>query len=99
MLKLSPLDHTHPKQKVIDIFLSSLAVVHQSYAIGVILSGTLNDGTLGLQVIKAYGGITFAQDEESAAHDGMPSSAIKSGAVDFVLSPAKIAAHLINCRA
>lgn len=67
VLQLSPLDDKHLKIKIIDVFFSSLAVIHQSYAVGIILSGTLTDGTLGLEVIKAYGGITFAQDEDSAA--------------------------------
>jgi len=95
VLKLSVLKDKQHKIKVIDRFFSSLAVVHQSYAIGVVLSGTLNDGTVGLEVIKAYGGITFAQDEHTADFDGMPSSAINSGIVDFVLSPEKIAAQLL----
>ncbi len=95
-LKLAPLDDKHHKIKVIDLFFSSLAVVHQSFAVGVILSGALDDGTLGLQVIKTYGGITFSQDEGSAAFDGMPKSAIKKGVVDFVLPPGKIAVHLLT---
>jgi two-component system CheB/CheR fusion protein len=95
VLKLDPLHDKHQKTKVIDLFFSSLAVVHQSYAVGIVLSGMLNDGTLGLQIIKAYGGITFAQDEASAAFDGMPKSAIRVGAVDFVFSPAKIVEHLL----
>ena len=95
MLKLEELDGKRHKVKVIDLFFSSLTVVHQSFAVGVVLSGTLDDGTLGLQVIKSYGGINFAQDEGSAAFDGMPKSAINTGAVDFVLPPAKIAQHLI----
>lgn len=96
ILKLSPLDGKNKKRNVIDLFFSSLGVVYQSYAIGVILSGALNDGTVGLQVIKSYGGLTFAQDEESAAFDSMPKSAVKSGAVDFVLPPEKIAERLIE---
>ena len=96
ILKLEELNGKRHKVKVIDLFFSSLAVVHQSFAVGVILSGTLDDGTLGLQVIKSYGGITFAQDEGSAAFDGMPKSAINTGAVDFILPPAKIAEHLIS---
>jgi two-component system CheB/CheR fusion protein len=71
--------------KVIDIFFTSLAEVHQSYAIGVVLSGRLNDGTQGLKAIKANGGLTFAQDEESAGAASMPNSAVASGAVDFSL--------------
>jgi two-component system CheB/CheR fusion protein len=96
VLKLDRLDDKRHKVKVIDLFFSSLAVVHQSFAVGVVLSGTLDDGALGLQVIKSYGGITFAQDEGSAAFDGMPKSAISTGAVDFILHPAKIVEHLIS---
>ena len=95
-LKLDELDGKRNKVKIIDLFFSSLAVVHQSFAVGVVLSGTLDDGTLGLQVIKSYGGITFAQDEGSAAFDGMPKSAIDKGAVDFILPPEKIAEHLLS---
>ncbi len=96
VLKLAPLDDKHHKIKVVDLFFSSLAVVHQSYAVGVVLSGTLNDGTLGLQVIKAYGGMTFAQDEASAAFDGMPKNAVRAGAVDFIFSPSSIVEHLLT---
>lgn len=96
VLRLDALDDKHYKVKVIDIFFTSLAVIHQSYAIGVVLSGTLTDGTLGLEVIKSYGGITFAQDVDSAAYDGMPDSAISSGFVDFVLPPEEIARYLVT---
>jgi two-component system CheB/CheR fusion protein len=94
-LKLAPLDKSHKKGNTIDLFFSSLGVVHQSFAVGVVLSGALSDGTLGLQVIKSYGGLTFAQDEGSAAFDSMPKSAIRAGVVDFVLPPEKIAERLI----
>jgi two-component system CheB/CheR fusion protein len=77
----------------VDYFLHSLAEDQGSLAIGVILSGTATDGTLGLQEVKAAGGITFAQDD-TAQQSGMPRSAIASGCVDFVLSPEKIAAEL-----
>ena len=82
--------------KLIDRFFSSLGVVHQSFAVGVILSGTMDDGTLGLQVIKASGGMTFAQEVASAAHEGMPQSAINSGAVDFVLPANMIVPKLLQ---
>ncbi|MBL0309937.1 MAG: hypothetical protein IPP77_09745 [Bacteroidetes bacterium] len=74
----------------IDLFFASLAEVHQSHAIGVVLSGTASDGTLGLKAIKDHGGITFAQDEASAAYEGMPHSAAQAGVVDFILPPGKI---------
>jgi two-component system, chemotaxis family, CheB/CheR fusion protein len=93
-LRLTPLDKSR-KINTIDLFMSSLGVVHQSYAIGVVLSGALNDGTLGLQVIKSHGGLTFAQDEGSAAFESMPRNAVKSGAVDFVLPPEQIAQRIV----
>jgi two-component system CheB/CheR fusion protein len=83
----------------IDRFLRSLAEDQGSNAIGVILSGTASDGTLGLAAIKAEGGITFAQDERSAKFDGMPQSAIAAGCVDFVLPPDAIAGELARIRA
>ena len=78
----------------IDIFMRSLAEVRKSQAIGVILSGTASDGTAGVEAIRAEGGVTFAQDPDTAKFDGMPRSAIESGCIDFVLSPEKIAAEL-----
>ena len=79
----------------IDTFLQALAEDRGNRAIGVILSGTASDGTLGLQAIKAAGGITFAQDVQSAKCDGMPRSAIAAGVVDSVLAPAAIARQLV----
>ena len=80
----------------IDLFFTSLAEVHQSHAIGVVLSGTASDGTLGLKAIKDHGGITFAQDEASAAYEGMPHSAAQAGVVDFILPPEKIPQKLLE---
>src|SRR5439155_2090423 len=77
----------------IDFFFQSLAQDQRECAIAVILSGTASDGTLGMEAIKAEGGITFAQDE-SARYDSMPRSAIAGGCVDFVLSPENIAEEL-----
>jgi two-component system CheB/CheR fusion protein len=82
----------------IDTFLRSLAVAHGSDAIGVILSGTASDGTLGLAAIKGEAGITFAQEPSSAKYDGMPASAIASGCVDFVLPPGGIAKEIARIR-
>ncbi len=79
----------------IDQFFRSLAVEHRHQAIGVVLSGTASDGTLGLEAIKAEGGITFAQDS-TAQQEGMPHSAIASGCVDFVLPPHEIANEIVR---
>ena len=89
-LRLHPRTTVRQPNLPIDRFLTSLAEDQQANAIGVVLSGTASDGTLGLQAIKAAGGITFAQDE-SAGYTSMPESAIRAGAADFVLSPAGIA--------
>ena len=73
----------------IDLFLTSLAKAMEERAIGIILSGSLSDGTEGCKRIKSKGGTTFAQDE-SAEVSGMPLSAQASGCVDFVLPPDRI---------
>jgi two-component system CheB/CheR fusion protein len=78
----------------VDYFFRSLARVQGSEAIGVILSGSASDGALGMAEIKAAGGITFAQDDRTAGHAGMPQSAVRSGCVDLVLSPEGIAREL-----
>lgn len=79
----------------IDFFLRGLASDRGRQAVGVVLSGTASDGTLGLHAIKAAGGVTFAQEVRSAKFDSMPRSAIAAGVVDFVLPPAGIARELI----
>ena len=75
----------------IDHFFESLAEACGNRGIGVLLSGTGSDGTAGLRAIKAAGGLTFAQDEESAKFAEMPRNAIRSGFVDAVRSPREIA--------
>src|SRR6202790_1635952 len=78
----------------VDQFWRALAEQKGNHAVGVILSGTGTDGTLGIAEIQAQGGVTFAQDEASAKYNGMPRSAVASGSVDYVLSPKQIAAEL-----
>jgi two-component system CheB/CheR fusion protein len=92
-LQLFPRSEARGAHRPIDLFLRSLAEDQKHRAIGVILSGTATDGTLGLEEIKAEGGITFAQDD-SAQQTSMPHSAIATGCVDFVLSPGEIAGEL-----
>ncbi len=94
ILKLSP---RLPKDKLnlpIDIFFSSLAEVHQSHAIGIVLSGNGADGSVGLRDIKDNGGLTMAQDPASAGYTGMPQHAIEASIVDFIVTPEKIPAKL-----
>ncbi|HEX9671214.1 MAG TPA: chemotaxis protein CheB [Thermoanaerobaculia bacterium] len=92
-LQLLPRKEARGQHRPIDVFLRSLAEDQGHRAIGVVLSGTANDGTLGLQEIKAAGGITFAQDD-TAQQTSMPRSAVAAGCVDFVLPPEGIAREL-----
>ncbi len=78
----------------IDFFFHSLAEAQKHRAVGVILSGTASDGAAGMRAIKVAGGITFAQDAQSAKYSGMPQSSIAAGAVDFILPPEGIAKEL-----
>ena len=93
LLLLTPRVRTRTPHRPIDGFFESLAQDQRERAIGVVLSGTASDGTLGLEAIKAEGGITFAQDD-SAKYESMPRSAVAAGCVDLVLSPSGIAEEL-----
>jgi len=80
----------------IDAFFRSLAEDGKSQAIGVVLSGSGADGTAGLRAIEAAGGISIAQEPESAQFRGMPESAIATGVVDFRGVPEQIALELVR---
>ena len=91
---LTPRSQGPGQHLAINFFMRSLAQDRKSRTIGIVLSGTGNDGALGLADIKAEGGLTFAQDPASSKYDGMPRSAIASGCVDIVLPPKGIAREL-----
>jgi len=83
------------KRLPIDFFFRSLAQDQRERAIGIILSGTGSDGTLGIRAIKGEGGMVMAQNPGSTEYDGMPRSAIATGLVDFELPPAEMPAQLM----
>ena len=89
-LRLSEPRERHGARLPFDFFLRSLAEELGERAICVILSGTGSDGSLGLKVVKEKGGLVIVQDPDDAEYDGMPRSAIMTGAVDLVLPVAKI---------
>lgn len=95
ILKLSSRDSVKTSL-IIDVFFTSLAVVRDSFAIGVVLSGSGSDGTIGLKMIREYGGVTIAQDQESAAFGDMPLHAVNAGVVDFVLLPEQIPDNILQ---
>lgn len=94
-LKLTARD-TGIQNMPIDVFFRSLAQIHKTLAVGVVLSGTGHDGTNGLKEIKDNGGITFVEDPTSAVWNGMPQSAINAEVVDFILKPAEIPPALMD---
>ncbi|MBA3964779.1 MAG: PAS domain-containing protein [Nitrospirales bacterium] len=80
----------------IDYFFRSLAEDQKHRAIGIILSGTGSDGTLGLKAIKGETGMTMAQEPQSAKYTGMPESAIGTGIIDYVCSPARMSEQILG---
>ena len=95
VLVLIPRKPGAKKHHPVDQLFISLAERQKDGAIGIVLSGMANDGTLGLKAIKMAGGITIAQDE-SAAFKSMPQSAVSEGVVNMVLSPKEIAIEIVR---
>jgi chemotaxis methyl-accepting protein methylase/signal transduction histidine kinase len=94
-LRLSAPTAPRSLRMAVDFFLRSLAEDQHENAIGVILSGTGTDGTLGLKEIKAGGGMTMVQDPQTVQHDGMPRSAIAGGNADYILPAEQMADALL----
>jgi two-component system chemotaxis response regulator CheB len=78
----------------VDTLFGSVARSHGKSAVGIVLSGTMDDGTIGLGEIKLAGGITFAQDPQEAEFSAMPSAAVEAGVVDHRLPVKEIASML-----
>ncbi len=95
-LRLTKLEEHRRERAPIDHFFRTLATTYDGHSIGVILTGTGSDGTLGLKEIKAMGGLILVQDPNDAEFDGMPQSAIATGLVDRVLPIAEIASTLVS---
>lgn len=96
-LHLTTPDEPRGMRLPINILFSSLASVQGERAIAVLLSGMGSDGTPGLQAIKAVGGLTLAQDPDTAQFDAMPRSAIDAGCVDIVAAPDDLPGRLMGC--
>ncbi|MDP2792519.1 MAG: chemotaxis protein CheB [Sulfurisoma sp.] len=96
ILQLSVPEQPRGQRMPIDAFLRSLAEDQGERAIGVILSGTGTDGTLGLRAILGAGGISLVQEPDTAKYDGMPASAIRAGCATHVLAVEKMPAALLS---
>ena len=95
-LRLSVIEPSRRDRAPIDYFFRTLARTYDGVSIGVILSGTGSDGTLGIKEIKHVGGLAVVQDPREADYDGMPHSAIATGLVDRVLSVAEIPGTILR---
>lgn len=95
VLHLQPPTGAHGQRLPINHFFNSLAQELGERAIGIVLSGTGADGTLGVRAIKDGGGMVMAQSNASSEFDGMPSSAIATGLVDYQLPPGEMPAQLL----
>lgn len=95
VLKSEKPDQPRGMRLPINVLFCSLARERGERAIAVILSGMGSDGTLGLQSIKALGGLTVVQAPESAQFDAMPNSAIAAGCADIVALPAELPARIL----
>ena len=95
-LSLSQSELVHFLRPSADLLFESVAASYRERAIAVVLTGTGSDGAMGVQAIKKMGGTVIAQDEESAEFFGMPSAAIHSGSVDFVLPLDEIPTALVT---
>ena len=80
----------------IDVMMKSVAHVYGPRCVGVLMTGMLTDGVLGMKAIKSAGGVTIAQDESSSLVFGMNKAAIEAGAVDIVAHVSIIADRIVN---
>ncbi|MGA9380064.1 MAG: chemotaxis protein CheB [Phormidium sp.] len=86
----------HFVRPAVNVLFVSVAEIYQQRAIAIILTGGDSDGAAGVQAIKKMGGIVIAQDEATSTAFGMPSAAINTGCVDFILPIDKIAEAIVN---
>ena len=93
---LSESTEPHAKWRPIDLLFGSLADGYQQQAIGVVLSGMGADGTTGLRAIQACGGLTLAQQPDTALFASMPEQAIAAGGVKIVATAENIPAMLLQ---
>lgn len=90
-----PKYQTGPKPSI-DVLFESLADCYGPRSVGIILSGTGSDGTMGIGSIFSKGGLTIVQNPETSKFDGMPSSAIATGKIHFVLSPQEMGNQILS---
>ena len=80
----------------IDVFFRSMKDDIGEKSVAVILSGTGSDGTLGIKEVKEAGGLTIVQQPDTAEYDGMPTSAIRTGLIDYVIPVEEMPKVILN---
>lgn len=95
-LSLSQTEKVHFVRPSAEILFESVAESYQNRAIAVVLTGGNGDGSRGVRMIKQMGGKVIAQDQATSKVWGMPSAAIATGCVDWILSLDKIAEAITN---
>jgi two-component system CheB/CheR fusion protein len=98
-LRLSELPREPGRRLTVDLFFRSLADLYGPHAVAIVLSGGDGDGAVGVKRIKERGGLTIAQDPDSAEHSGMPAAAISTGMVDWVLRVEEMPERLVDYNA
>jgi len=95
-LEVGAPEEPHYRARPIDTFFSALAADRKECAVGIVLSGTGNDGSAGLEDIRSAGGLCLVQDPETSEYEGMPRSAIDTGAADAVVPPGAMGEILLR---
>ena len=95
-VRLVPAPRENRNRPSIDALFRSAAYAYGSQVVGVVLTGNLDDGAAGLAAIKARGGLGIAQDPDEAFAPSMPTSAIESTKIDFVLPAEEIGSKLVQ---
>lgn len=95
-LSLSQSELVHFVRPSADLLFESVAASYKERAIAVVLSGTGSDGSMGVKAIKKMGGTVIVQDEKSSEFFGMPSAALQTGSVDFILPLDEIPSALLT---
>jgi two-component system chemotaxis response regulator CheB len=95
-LSLTQSELVHFVRPSADLLFESVAASFKDRVIGVVLSGSGSDGSMGVKAIKKMGGTVIAQDEATSEFFSMPSAAIQTGCADFILPLGEIPSALVT---
>lgn len=99
MVRLLSTPHVHHHRPSIDLLFESVAANYGRHAVAVVLSGSGNDGSVGVRAVRMAGGVTIAEDPSKAEFNSMPYAAIATACIDMVLPLSTIGTNLIELSA